>query len=117
MNTVLNRSNDMMVITTCDLHELVRGQDKVLVERVAPLVRQQSVALDLRTVERIDAAGIAALIQLYGFARDEGHSFAVANATPHVKEILALVGLDRILLSPHAALRLRRDPCMEQSAA
>jgi anti-anti-sigma factor len=106
-----------MVVTACDLIELVRGEDRNLVDRMTPLVRRQSVALDLRRVDRIDAAGVAALISLYGFARDEGHSFAVANATPHVKEILALVGLDRILLSQSAVQRLKCDPCLEQSAA
>ena len=34
-----------------------------------PVVREQSVTLDMRHIERIDAAGIAVLISLYGEAR------------------------------------------------
>lgn len=107
MNTELCRLNDAMVMAECDITELVRGQDRELVERMTPVVQEKSVALDLGNVERIDAAGIAALISLYGLARDAGHGFAVANPTAHVKEILSLVGLDRILLSQHACKRLQ----------
>jgi anti-anti-sigma factor len=82
--------------------ELVRGQEDKLLERLTPLVRDQSVTLDLKQVERIDAAGIAALITLYRLAGEAGHSFAVANASPRVEEILGLVGLERILASQNA---------------
>jgi anti-anti-sigma factor len=64
-----------------------------------PLVERRCVSLDLHTVTRIDAAGLTALIKLYCAARDAGHCFSVFNPSPHVKEILALVGLDRILES------------------
>jgi anti-anti-sigma factor len=90
---------ETVVYTAGELTELVRGDEQGLLERVAPLVRQHSVSLDLRSVERIDAAGIAALIKLYGLARDAGHHFVVANASARVAEMLALVGLNRILLS------------------
>jgi anti-anti-sigma factor len=116
MNTEMTKANDAMVVTPCELTELVRGHDREFVEEMTPVVRQQSIALDLGAVDRIDAAGIAALISLYGFARDAGHHFAVANATAHVKEILALVGLDRILLPQHAFDRLE-EACLAQSAA
>jgi|HubBroStandDraft_5_1064220.scaffolds.fasta_scaffold734084_1 anti-anti-sigma factor len=82
--------------------ELVRGQEDKLLERLTPVVRDQSVTLDLAKVERIDAAGITALITLYRLASEAGHSFAVANASPRVEEILGLVGLERILASQNA---------------
>ena len=81
------------------LTELVRGNEQLLLERILPLVERRCVALDLHTVTRIDAAGIAALISLYCAACESGHTFTVTNPSPHVKEILALVGLDRILES------------------
>ena len=45
--------------------QLVRGKDAVLLEHLGPLVRKCNVALDLSSVERIDAAGITALVSLY----------------------------------------------------
>lgn len=84
------------------LAELVRGSEKDLLDRLAPLVERQSTTLDMRHIERIDAAGIAVLISLYGRAREAGYCFSVVNASPRVTEILALVGLDRILLSQNA---------------
>lgn len=133
MSSTMTRSNGTMVLAPCGLTELVRGYDREFVERMAPAVRQQSVALDLARVDRIDAAGISALISLYGFARDAGFAFAVANPTGHVREILSLVGLDRILLSQTAVEKLQgersddhveldadrrvQDRCLAQSAA
>jgi anti-anti-sigma factor len=96
------------------LTELVRGCDAGLMEQLGPLVRRQNVSLDLGRVERIDAAGIAALISLYGSARDAGHCFTVTNASARVEEILALVGLDRILLSDPSRGYV---PCAERPAA
>lgn len=90
------------IYTASWLTELVRGTDRDLLEKLAPMVREQNVSLDLSHVERIDAAGIATLISLYGQARETGHEFAAVNASARVTEILALVGLDRILLSQNA---------------
>lgn len=86
------------------LTDLVRGNDHRLLDRLTPLVRRQSLSLDLSAVQRIDAAGIAVLIALYRAAHEAGHSFTVSNSSPRVAKTLALVGLDRILLSQNAAL-------------
>ena len=86
-------------IAESGLTELVRGNERLLLERILPLVKRRCVALDLHAVRRIDAAGIAALISLYRAACGAGHTFTVSNPSPHVAEILALVGLDRILKS------------------
>ena len=90
---------EAMVMTPCEPHELVRGQEQCLLERVAPALESQDVTLDMRYVTRIDAAGIAALIALYRTAEKAGTRFAILHATPHVAAILSLVGLDRILFS------------------
>jgi anti-anti-sigma factor len=90
---------DSTITIQGNLHELVRGEEQRLVKELQPVVRAQSVTLDMRNIERIDAAGIAVLISLYGEARMSGHDFAVVNASHRVSEILELVGLDRILLS------------------
>jgi len=78
--------------------ELVRGQEQNFLERMTPVVQRQSVSLDLESVERIDAAGLAVLITLYCDASKAGHSFTVARPRRHVREILSVVGLDRVLL-------------------
>lgn len=80
------------------LNSLVRGAETKLLDQLMPLVRRQQVWLDLACVERIDAAGIAALITLYRTACEAGRCFGVINPTPHVREILTLVGVDRFLL-------------------
>ncbi len=105
------------LVQLTELTELVRGQEQDVLARLAPLVRQQSVTLDLGLVQRIDAAGIAALISLHASAYESGHCFNVVNPTPHVAEILRLVGLDRILLSQNAVTRSHSGPCLECPAA
>jgi anti-anti-sigma factor len=79
--------------------ELVRGNEQKLLARLSARVRLQNVTLNLERVERIDAAGISALLSLYASARAAGHLFTVINPAPHVAEILSLVGLRRVLLS------------------
>lgn len=118
MTTTFNPRSSTAAAGQLDkLTELVRGTEEGLLARLAPLVRRQSVTLDLGSVERIDAAGIAALISLYASACQAGHSFAVTNPSPHVAEILALVGLERILLSSRAAWESRSCSRMERTAA
>jgi anti-anti-sigma factor len=80
-------------------NELVLGYERDLVARVAPLARRQSIALNLEAVGRVDAAGVAALVELYLIACRAGHEFRVVNASSHVARVLAVCGLDGILLS------------------
>ncbi len=84
--------------------ELVRGREQSLLARLRPIVERESVLLDLGAVERIDAAGLAALIALYREACLAGHGFAVMHPRRHVREVLSLVGLDRVLLAGEAAM-------------
>ena len=95
------------------LDSLVRGTEAELLNQIMPLVQSQSVWLDLACVERIDAAGIAALIALYRAAREAGRCFGVTNPTPHVSEILSLVGLDRFLMNESSG----EDGCPESEMA
>ncbi|HEX4758793.1 MAG TPA: STAS domain-containing protein [Terracidiphilus sp.] len=101
----------------CELTELVRGSDRRLVEEMAPVVSREDLALDLRMVERIDAAGIAALISLYRLAEESGHGFSVFNVAPRVHELLALVGLDRVLVSHNAKTDSNTGSELAQNAA
>ena len=107
---------DTPVTVEGNLHELVRGEEQRLLKELEPVVRQQSVTLDMRHIERIDAAGIAVLISLYGEAHLSGHEFAIINTSPRVVEILELVGLDRILISREPS-RCPDQPCYEMPAA
>lgn len=114
MNAIQNATNETMVAAPGGLTELIRGNDQWLVERIAPLFHEYSVSLDLSCVQRIDAAGIAALIKLYAQAREEGRHFSVCNASSRVVEILKLVGLEPILiyhdvvLHPHSGCTFQR---------
>jgi anti-anti-sigma factor len=85
-----------------EITELVRGNENALLERFMPIVRRQCVTLDLESVTRIDAAGLAALITVYCTARESGHDFTILNPSSHVAEILAVVGLDKILVAQNA---------------
>jgi anti-anti-sigma regulatory factor len=79
--------------------ELVRGKDQLLLERYMPLVRKSSISLDFVSVRRIDAAGVSALLSLYTTSQKAGHKFAIVNASTHVVQTLALLGLDSLLLA------------------
>ena len=100
-----------------DVLELVLGREKDLLAWLSPLVRRQSVTLDLGRVRSIDAAGIAALVSLYASAQQAGHRFSVANLSPRVAEVLKLVGLEQILLVRRAACKTNISSRLEQTAA
>jgi len=118
MNTAIFPAGDLTgQIEMTELTELVRGNEQALLARLTPLVRRQSVILDLGRVQRIDAAGVAALISLHANAYEAGHCFTVVNTTPRVAEILSLVGLERILVSRNTVERSYPDSCLERPAA
>jgi anti-anti-sigma factor len=98
------------------IFELVRGRETDLMERVLPLVRRQDVALDMAGVERVDAAGLAALISLYCEAAKCGRVFVLEQPSRHVREVLSVVGLDRILVADGACQR-SFEPRPEEVAA
>lgn len=108
--------NEMKVSAPSGMTELVRGNDHCLVAQLEPLVRRQNVALDLKAVDRIDAAGIAALIAIYGSAHEAGHEFRLCNVPTRVSQILALVGLEGILLA-HAQAGAMSTVGAERTAA
>ena len=117
MNRTFETNFDTPILVPANLRELVRGQEQCFLERLAPVVREQSITLDFCYVERIDAAGIAALISLYSAARAAGHEFSIVNASRRVDEILSVVGLDGILESHNAVPCPQSDPCFEMPAA
>jgi anti-anti-sigma factor len=117
MNNTRSKPKSALAIAAAEMTELVRGNEQGLLQRLAPLTARQNVCLDMSSVERIDAAGIAALISLYGCAQDAGHNFSICGASHRVAEILALVGLDRILLYHNVMLNSQSGPQMERPAA
>ena len=90
------RSLGTLVAVHC---ELVRGTEDRVLNELIPRVRRESVALDLSGVERIDAAGIAALITLYCNAIEAGTEFRVVDPSARVLELLRIVGLESILVA------------------
>jgi len=84
--------------------ELVRGTEDRVLKELMPRVKRESIAVDLSGVERIDAAGIAALITLYCTAVESGTEFLVVSPSARVLDMLRLVGLESILVpagAPH----------------
>lgn len=100
----LDRASQSPIAVIAVNCELVRGTEDQIVDELTPRVKQESVALDLSHVERIDAAGIAALITLYCTAIQAGTEFYVVSPSIRVLEMLRLVGLESILV-PAAARR------------
>jgi anti-anti-sigma factor len=114
MNNPRPYSNPQFV---CNIRELVRGREHEILEQLQPLVHSQSVRLDLSSVERVDAAGLFVLVTLYCDACKAGFEFTVVNPPRHVARILAIVGLDCILLSNDSRETLPPRIEMEMIAA
>jgi anti-anti-sigma factor len=120
MTSAIFNPTDVLIVTAQKaglVSELVKGQDKEFYDRIAPLVRSRSVSLDLSAIERIDAAGIAALVALYRASEETGNSFTIFSASPRVVEVLELVGLERILTSHNAVAASHCGSCQGFTAA
>jgi anti-anti-sigma factor len=104
-------------LSTAPEGELIGGQSTDLTERLEPLVHDGDVALDMSGVKRIDAAGIAALVALYRSARDAGHRFSLTNVPARVAQILAVVGLEGLLVSHNAVRNSQCGPRRQRPAA
>jgi anti-anti-sigma regulatory factor len=113
--------NDLRLNTTVrvasETTEIVRGQEDKFLGQLEPIVRNHSIELDMSPVERIDAAGISALIRVYCDAMQAGRRFTVLNPQPHVLAIMAIVGIDRVLMAPNADGTRSTALGMELSAA
>ena len=117
MSITISNPRGMRKVSGGELTELIRGNEQSLLEKLTPLVRQRSVTLDLGRVRRIDAGGVTAIVSLYESAREAGHRFTVTNLSPHVAEILRLVGLKHILLSHVVAKKSHFGMSCERPAA
>ena len=96
--------------------ELVRGSEETFLHELLPRVKQESVALDLSAVDRIDAAGIAALITLYCTSIESGTTFSIVEPSHRVLELLHVVGLDSILIHGSGSAT-EHNTCLDKSAA
>jgi anti-anti-sigma factor len=117
MNGTRSKPKTVVAMEATEMTELVRGNEQGLLQRVAPLASRQSVCLDMSSVERIDAAGIAALISLYASARDAGHTFSICGVSHRVAEILNLVGLEHLLEYHNVVINSHTGPRLERPAA
>ena len=105
------------VVEPAEVTDLRRGESARLLERLGRLVVERNVTLDLSSVERIDAAGISALLALYCRARESGNRFSLVNVSARVAEILRVVGLDRLFLSHNPVQKSQYGKGLCRSAA
>jgi anti-anti-sigma factor len=117
MNSSTHPHRSEALVFRAQQNELVRGEEQSLLAWLTPVVCSQSAALDLAGVERIDAAGIAALISLYARAHESGHQFSIVNPSAHVAEILSLVGLKPVLMEELICPTAPVAACMQVPAA
>jgi anti-anti-sigma regulatory factor len=68
-------------------------------------------------VQRIDAAGISALVALYTAAQEAGHMLRLSNVSARVAEVLSVVGLDCLLLNSDAVRNSFSGPHFLRPAA
>jgi anti-anti-sigma factor len=73
--------------------------DGVLRSRVESLMHDgvRLVVLDLSAVPNIDAAGVGELIHILTAAADAGGAVAITQANPHVRQVLDVAGVLRLL--------------------
>jgi anti-anti-sigma factor len=89
-------AEESVVICTEDV--LVRGHEQSLLDELLPLVAKNDVALSLERVQKIDAAGLGALVTIYRLAREVGHTFRLIKPSRIVRGVICAVGLESALM-------------------
>ena len=120
MNTGILEPSAILKFQTAEfaeMRELMREESESLLERLGSLVLDRNVMLDLSGVEKIDAAGISALLALYNRAREAGNRFSLVNVPERVAEILGVVGLERLLVSHNPVQSSQYGSGLHRSAA
>lgn len=85
-----------MLVCPCDLS---RGQENQFLSLALPLIEDEGLVIDMSRVSTIDAAGIGLLVFLRQCADRAGTTMALVNPSLRVREMLALVHLDNVLLA------------------
>jgi anti-anti-sigma factor len=57
------------------------------------------IRVDLAQVTFLDSSALGVLVSGFNYARDEGCGFCVVDPSPQARRILAMTGLDEVLIS------------------
>jgi len=96
---------------------LIRGCEEAFLAEMEARAMAEDLELDLGQVERIDAAGIGALVKLRGVALAAGRRLSITSASRRAAEILHLVGLDSAFQSRNAVSPLSASNSLLHPAA
>jgi len=66
-------------------------------EAFVPTLERRNVVLDLDSTERLDSAGLGALLNVYDKIREEGGDVKVTTSNPSNRKILEITRLDQQL--------------------
>ena len=77
----------------------VNGQLKSLINEVTS---DQDIVLDMERVEKIDSAGLAALVSLLDAVEKTGHRLRIANMQSRVRTVAGLVRLHKVIEIYHS---------------
>lgn len=70
---------------------------KTKINEFLPTFTQQLIILDLGNLEFLNSEGIGFLSDIYNQLTTQGKQISILNATPHVMDIIQLVGLNQII--------------------
>ena len=78
---------------------LIRGCEASFLAELESRAVDSDLELDLGQVERIDAAGIGALLHLRALADQAGRRLSISSASRRATEVIRLVGLESVFMS------------------
>ena len=60
--------------------------------------KQSNIVLNFENVEYIDSTGLGSIIGAYGRMKEKGKNIYIINPKEHIKKLLNITGLDKILI-------------------
>jgi anti-anti-sigma factor len=83
--------------------QIVLGKEATLLQESVMAHPNAQMVLDLDAISAVDAGGLGTLVFLHEWARAVAGEFKLMNVPRHMRELLALTNLDRVLEVLHPA--------------
>lgn len=92
----VSTSGQRMVVTAAGILD-VSTIDELETEVVSALAPDVTVVIDIADLTACDSTGLGALVRLHRRAERVGANLALRNPRPHVADLLAMSGINKVL--------------------
>lgn len=92
------KENGLTAYLSGDIDHHTAGEIRELIDSKAEQVRPQTLNLDFKDVTFMDSSGIGLVMGRYKLMQSLGGKVAVTNVSAHIRKVMILAGLDKLVI-------------------